>query len=261
MHLLHACTSCINITFIYIPQWSLKNLQNTHTRTWKKNIFPSKDKRVKNKANLLCVCSFVNGQHKLTNNQHWPTTWIFNRRWLNTGWNPPAERSHSSSLVLQFRRNKTRLWQIGHREGCFLQIGWLSGCCTALSGRRGYEARYWIKNKQLRLIWVWVLPSPSHQPLINQSILAHRDTQTYRDTHTRALEAAPSHTELQRLVVPVISASGSTLSTLIMQLNAALRIPAAAHPHYNTAFPDSLCVTNHRAFLPFSLHFPLLIVK
>lgn len=32
----------------------------------------------------------------------------------------------------------------------------------------------------------------------------------------------------------VISAFSSTLSTLIMQLNAALRIPAAAHPHYNT---------------------------
>lgn len=37
----------------------------------------------------------------------------------------------------------------------------------------------------------------------------------------------------------VISAFGSTLLTLIMQLNAALRIPAAAHPHYNTVLPLS----------------------
>lgn len=54
----------------------------------------------------------------------------------------------------------------------------------------------------------------------------------------------------------VISAFGSTLLTLIMQLNAALRIPAAAHPHYNTVLPLSptLSVTHThtqtRVFLP-----------
>lgn len=60
-------------------------------------------------------------------------------------------------------------------------------------------------------------------------------------THTHTL-AHWSRLHLTRLLAGLdISASGSTLSPLIMQLNAALWIPAAAHPHYNTASSDSRC--------------------
>lgn len=57
----------------------------------------------------------------------------------------------------------------------------------------------------------------------------------------------------------VISAFSSAPLTLIMQLNAALRIPTAAHPHYNTlprspTLSVSVTHTQTRVFLFFSLH-------
>lgn len=45
----------------------------------------------------------------------------------------------------------------------------------------------------------------------------------------------------------VISAFSSTLLTLIMQLNAALQIPTAAHPHYNTPLlSPTLCLCHNQ---------------
>lgn len=105
----------------------------------------------------------------------------------------------------------------------------------------------WTKNKQLCLIWVCIklfhlpLPSLPYLHLINHPPHA----QAYIEKRLLHLTR-----QLTLLVIPAFS---STLSTLIMQLNAALRIPAAAYPHSNITVSYSLCHThtNHGAFLSF----------
>lgn len=160
--------------------------------------------------------------------------------------------------MVQFRQTRWELHQMCHTGSCFA-TNWMINTAVQPVLRRLAVVRssvvsdwLWGPREQMRQgTWSWTK---------NEWLWLSFGFASKNHFHTGDAGCSVSH----RIAAAcsswqVISAFSSTLLTLIMQLNAALRIPAAAHPHYNTlplSPTPSLSHTqiNHRVFLSFSLH-------
>ena len=182
--------------------------------------------------------------------------------------------------MVQFRQTRWELHQMCHIGSCFA-TNWMInraaqtasrpfGCGARLTGEwlasRGRGSR-WDGDTELdHSDWLCLLRSEQRFPFLVvpqcSRAIPHTNTGGAREREEKKKKeggcCVPRRIAEACSSWQVISAFSSTLLTLIMQLNAALRIPAAAHPHYNTLLPLSptLSATHSHTHKPQSVSLP-----
>ena len=184
--------------------------------------------------------------------------------------------------MVQFRQTRWELHQMCHIGSCFA-TNWMInraaqtasrpfGCGARLTGEwlasRGRGSR-WDGDTELdHSDWLCLLRSEQRFPFLVvpqcSRAIPHTNTGGGREKERKKKKKKEGGCCVPRRIAEacsswqVISAFSSTLLTLIMQLNAALRIPAAAHPHYNTLLPLSptLSATHSHTHKPQSVSPP-----
>lgn len=172
-------------------------------------------------------------------------------------------------LLLQFRQTRWEPHQMCHIGSCFA-TNWMINRAVQPAVRHLAVVRSSVESD-----WLWEpreqmgrghRAGPNNRGCLHGSASKnHFYPRLYlrviQHTHTHVLQAACSSWQ-------VISAFSAAPLTLIMQLNAALWIPTAAHPHYNTlprspTLSVSVTHTHHSVslFFPPWLHSQLSVVK